>query len=55
MLEQVMKKMSKIIERLNQNETNSIGFGSNNNIKKNQHMILISYVDIERDYDMYAY
>lgn len=55
MLEQVMKKMSKIIkiiERLNQNEPNSIGFASNNNIKKNQHMILISYLDIERDYDM---
>ena len=35
MLEQVMEKMSKIIkiiERLNQNEPNSIGFGSNNNI-----------------------
>ena len=48
MLEQVMEKMSKIIkiiEQLNQNEPNSIGFGSNNNIKKNHHMILI-YISI---------
>jgi hypothetical protein len=55
MLEQVMEKMSKIIkiiEQLNQNEPNSIGFGSNNNIKQNQHMVLISYVDIDIDYDI---
>ena len=47
-----MSKISELIENLNIPDPNSIGFNSNKDIKKYPHMILITYLDMKKPFDL---
>ena len=47
-----MTKITELIENLNIPESTSIGFNSNKTIKENPNMILLTYVDLNKPFDM---
>ena len=46
-----MSKLIDFIHNLNNTSQNSIGFASNDNNRQNSQMILMGYLDLEREYD----